>query len=158
MYKGISIALVWAIQKILVGVDGSGAAFEAATFAVDLAKKVGAEVTFLAVVDEENVNRLEKFGIVKRATAEASMEREMKNYTEEAAKIAKSKGIACDEVVKTGDVVQTIIDTAMQGGYQLLIIASRKRVSLERIASGEHTLRLVDFSPIPILIYKSSVT
>jgi len=141
-------------KKILVGVDGSAAALEAARYAVKLASKIGSAVTFLGVVDIQSLESIEKLGLVKRAAAEAAMEREMKNFTEEAAKIAEEMGVQCDQLVATGDIVQTIIDTAIRGGYGLLVIATRKKVSLERIAAGEHTARLVDFSPIPILIYK----
>lgn len=141
-------------KKILVGVDGSAAALEAARYASVLASKLGARITFLAVVDRENVERLERLGIVKQATATALMEREARGFTEEATKVASEYEVECDQQVRTGDVVETIVDVAVRGGYDLLIIASRKKTSLERIAAGEHASRLVDFSPIPILVYK----
>ncbi len=143
-------------RKMLVGVDGSAAALEAARYAVRLASRIGSTVTFIGVVDSQNLERIEKLGLVKRATAEAAMEREMRNFTEEAAKLAEESGVKCDQIVVTGDIVQTIVDTAIRGNYDLLVVASRKKVSLERIAAGENTSRLVDFSPIPILVYKQT--
>ncbi|MGC8632943.1 MAG: universal stress protein [Thermoprotei archaeon] len=143
-------------SRILVGLDGSAAALEAADYALALALRLGAKVTFVAVVDEQVVADMDRFGLIKRESARTVLEREMRHYTDEASAHARQMGVECDELVELGDVVRTLVDVAVSGGYDLLVVASRSMRSLERLAAGQVTARLVDFSPIPILVYKST--
>lgn len=125
--------------KLLVGTDGSRTAARAVDRAADVAAKAGATLTVLsagrpdraqAAVDAE-VARLRDAGI--------------------------GDGVAIDTLVVDDDAVAGLIDTAREGGYDLLVMGNRGMTGVSRfLRLGSVPAKVSHHLPCSLLIVKTT--
>jgi nucleotide-binding universal stress UspA family protein len=106
-------------QKILVAHDGSAGAQKAMAVAIDLARRYGAELHLISVIEE-----LPKYAAtideVEEVRAEAL--RHYQAIQEEACQQAEQRGVKAYDTILPGHEVQTIVQHAEQGGFDLLVV------------------------------------
>ena len=132
-------------RKILVGYDGRQASKCALRRALQLAKRLGAEVTALRVLHEE-IHYAQPLSAEEakevRRTYLADVERDVQE-------IARGEGVAdvkvsCD--VTIGDPAEEILNYAETKGYDLIVVGRRNVGVLKRILIGSVTTKIVTYA------------
>jgi nucleotide-binding universal stress UspA family protein len=126
-------------RNILIATDGSELSEKAVNHGIALAKRIGAKVTMLTVVQP-----LHTF------TAE---------YAEKtlgtAARLARAAGVGCEGVHVEHDFpYQAIIDTAASKGCDLIVMASHGRHGISALVLGSETVKVLTHSKIPVLVHR----
>lgn len=130
-------------MKILVAYDGFGHSAGAVRAAADLFKP-GAEVTVLSVVPPDARGSKSGGHVGLRPHAHEDVSR--------AHAALRANGLASQMEIAHGDVVESICASAKEGGYDLLVVGSRRRGAVGRIALGSVSGELVRRAPCPVLV------
>lgn len=141
------------IRKILVPIDGSIEAQEAARYAVELALALGAEVTLLHVVQPPRLPaRFSKM-------ADEELRRELldvgKGILESAQKGFSDAGITATIELREGRPADVIMLTAVQGSYDLIVMGSRGLEPSESILLGGVSDQVVRHARCPVLVVRA---
>ena len=143
-------------QKLLVATDGSQYSLAAASEAVGIAKRCGAELLVISVVPSETAS---PFDIVH-----TEMQHEMISQKEfhEGEKnvndllvIAKQEGVSVVGQIVEGRPYEAIVETAREKGIDLIVMGSHGRTGMERLLMGSVTERVVGHADCAVLIVKS---
>jgi nucleotide-binding universal stress UspA family protein len=144
-------------EKIVLYVDASEAALDAARYAVALAKSYGAQLHALYVVNEKMLEELlgaKVFVEEEEVDLEHDLEEDGRRYLSAVERLATDKGISVRTDLLKGVVHREVIDKATQLGASLIIIGeieepmSRKDSFFDE---GEMILRL---AKCPVLTVK----
>jgi len=128
------------ISTILVPSDGSKTARQAAVYAVDLAKQLGASIIVLNVIDQRAfVANMISAGDSPRLTQEP-----VEDYLKEAAaeitsdikKICDNKNVASKIVIRKGHPAEVIIKEAKKSRADLIVMGSRGKSALSAAVLG----------------------
>jgi nucleotide-binding universal stress UspA family protein len=125
-------------RQIVVGLDASPAAGNAARAAVDLAARDDARVSFVHVAESRDEG-----GDVEKALAEA------RTY-------ALTAGTRSENVVLHGDPVDAILISAEMVHADLIVLGAHAR-SLARFGMGSVAEAIVRTSPVPVLVLPISM-
>jgi nucleotide-binding universal stress UspA family protein len=141
----------WNPKHVIAAVDGSEQSMVAARTAVDIARDVGAKLTFITVVrPPEGWWGLEGAPPSPEVLAEA-----IAGGREELNKLIASLDVA-DLAVETseelGDPASKIIGLVEQTGADLLVVGRRGAGLVERVMLGSVADRLAHHAPCPLLI------
>lgn len=141
-------------KKILVGVDFSDASLRAARRAAELAKNSGAELTLITVIPPPTafLGELMTPEIIDTTPLLESSRKRLGELAEELKKETRVEHVTVEVVV--GEPSDTIIDFAVQEGYDLIVLGKRRLSGLERFILGSITKKIVEKSPIDVLIIK----
>ena len=139
-------------KKILVGIDWSNASLKAAERAADLAYKMEAELTLLTVVPPPTVflGELLTPEIID-TTPLAKATREKLEQLAEKLK-ANREGLKVNYEVIIGEPGDELVEYAVDNGYDLVVLGKRKLSGLERFILGSVTKKVLEKSPIDLLI------
>src|SRR5437899_12706618 len=122
-------------KKILVGTDGSKTAAKAVERAVDVAKASGATLTIFSAA------RPEKGAQVVAAEADRHA----------------AAGVRIDTKVVDGEPVAALIDTAREGGYDLVVMGNRGMTGVSRfLRLGSVPNKVSHHLPCSLLIVKTT--
>jgi nucleotide-binding universal stress UspA family protein len=122
-------------QKILVGTDGSKTAAKAVDRAVEVAKASGATLTIFTAAPRDKGERV--------VNAEAQRH--------------ASSGVAIDTKVVDGEPVGALIDTARDGGYDLVVMGNRGMTGVTRfLRLGSVPNKVSHHLPCSLLIVKTT--
>ena len=122
-------------RKILVGTDGSKTAAKAVDRAVDLARSSGAALTILSAARADKGERV--------VAAEADRH--------------ASAGVTIDTKVVDGEPVESLIDVAREGGYDLLVMGNRGMTGVTRfLRLGSVPSKVSHHLPCSLLIVKTT--
>jgi nucleotide-binding universal stress UspA family protein len=131
------------IKRILVAVDGSEHALNAAAVAADLAMRFGADLTVLHVMPHsgtsivpsglEEYERIENIFISEKGVFEAAA----KSIVERAARRALEEGhIKVDEMIEVGPPAETIAEVANRLEADMVVLGSRGLSDLQGLLLG----------------------
>ncbi len=147
------------IKKILVAVDGSELSRKAAEFAIGLAGQTKAEIVLLNVIDTTS--------LVPRPIPESSTPlhiiEPMEDYLREAATgfmgdiagICSRKQIAVEQIIKTGNTVDEILETARLTKSDMIVIGSRGHGALKSAVLGSVAYGVIHYvHDIPVLVVR----
>lgn len=145
-------------SKILVPMDGSKESMHAATLAIDIAKRYGAQLTAAYVVNPDQY--LQALGVyritypdpVKNMIQEARQEAEgwFVRIKQEADLNGVKAGV---EVVDTPfSIVGGIVDYAERGQYDLIVIGTRGRSGFTKLLLGSVASGVITYAPCPVLV------
>ncbi len=148
------------IKTILIATDGSTAAENAGSFAIDLADQLKCDVYTIFVADA-----IEYLAGMTLAEMYLPMHNELMEQLmaegEAALKkiedMAKQKGVGFkSEVIKGNDPVKEIIDAAKKEGVDLIVVGSHgKKTAMLDLALGEIPPKLLaSDAPCPITVVK----
>lgn len=139
-------------MKLLCATDGSHSSEKAVAFAVDLAKRLGAGLTFLTVstVSAESAAKTHFWDDRVLGAADAQTQAEL----DAAAKAARAAGLAearC--VVASGrDIAQAIVAYAEKNGFDHIVTGSSGRTGAARLMLGSVAADVVAKAHCPVTI------
>ena len=139
------------VKKILVANDGSDGAKKALTTAIDLAIKYGAELHSISV--EEGVpHYAATIGEVEEYRKEADSF--FRTINDEAAEEAKKAGITLDIKVQAGHEVETIVNYAKEGKFDLLVVGFMGHSKIFGRVWGSTSQNITKLSPCTVIVVK----
>jgi nucleotide-binding universal stress UspA family protein len=149
-----------AMERILVGVDGSSAALKAVDLAADLANKYNAELILLTVVPHfspEVDPALEEYARVEHIQEPATeLALAVANTVLDGARrAAQGRGasrIAAEPSV--GDPAHEIITAAGDRGADLIVVGSRGHGRLAGLLLGSVAQKVVSLAPCPVVVVR----
>jgi nucleotide-binding universal stress UspA family protein len=133
------------MERIVIATDGSPGARAAVDEGIQLARLVGASITFVSVRARHPL-----FGPLPPAAQLADELRETRAALEGALDEAERFGVSADYEIAEGEVVDEIVRTARYRDADLIVIGSR---GLGEVA-GSISREVVDASPLPVLVVK----
>ena len=139
------------MQKIIVAYDGSTFAQKAIDKAVELAKKEETEIIC--------VNVIEEYCPIGLTEIDCTIVREMQTkesnaITANALEEFKKAGVNARVIIETGSPAEMIIEVAKREGADMIIAASHGKHGAKKFAFGSATARLIEHSPVPVLVMK----
>jgi len=139
------------IKTIAVPIDFSEVAPIVAGWAKDIAKKLGAKLILINVV--EDISAFE--GISTDVKTLEELEKTLLEGAEEYMRSFLNKHFSdfanVKSVIVKGKVVEKIIQIAKENKADLIVIGTHGRKSLDKIIFGSVAERIVKYSPIPVL-------
>jgi nucleotide-binding universal stress UspA family protein len=139
------------MQKLLVADDGSEVARKALDKAIELAKKEESEIICVNVMEDYCPIGLTEIdcGVVRDLQL-----KEAKSIASSAIDKFKRAGFEAKMVVETGSPAEMIIEVAKREKVDMIIAASHGRHGAKKLAFGSITARLIEHSPVPVLVVK----
>ena len=142
-------------RNILIATDGSELAEKAVDHGVAMAEAINAKVTVVTVSEpfpvELHMVSDTREAYERHVGARAT---ECLAAAKQAASIA---GVTCDTVhVECPHPYQGIIDTAIQKGCDLIVMASHGRRGISAVVLGSETIKVLTHSAIPVLVVRPS--
>lgn len=149
-------------EKILVCLDGSGAAEQILSQVMDEAICFRSDVVLLRVVRLPDITipvgvpgspgvTVRTSGTMQRTTAEES---EAADYLERIAEPLREKGLNVELMVLPGVAGETIINYAQENGFSLIVIATHGHGALRRLAFGSTADFILNHSSLPVLMVR----
>lgn len=152
------------IKKILVPVDFSDNSLVSKKFAETLAKKFGAEIKLLHVVESSPYEVYVQKGFLADVplyvpmndsppTADPNIE--FKNLLQESEKqlnkMVDNSSVKCSTKVRNGHAVDQILEEIKEYEPDLLLMCTHGWTGLKHLMLGSVTEKLVRLSPVPVL-------
>ena len=141
-----------AVKKILVPYDGSEQAQQAVKRAAHIARLQGATLMLLMVVDLN-----EEVAAFERVNVDGYMPAELKEGAyKEIAKIQREmpEDIHVNSMVELGSPAETIVETAEDEGYDLVVMGSRGLGRFEGFLMGSVSQYVLQHVHCPVLVVR----
>lgn len=139
-------------QKIIVGIDFSPKTERAVQSALRLAQHAGGTVVLVHVLPASVDGQRGAPG--SDTEVMRTIEQRLQ---EEAQKLASASGIAVDYGVSEGEPAEELVKYVERWGGDVIVTASEGRTGLGRILIGSVAERLLQKSPVPVLVSGPSV-
>jgi len=136
---------------VLVGIDWSEASLKAARKAAELASKLGAEVTLLTVVPPPAVflGELLTPEIIDTTPLVQAAREKLDEFSR---KLKEEYKVEVDYAVMIGDPADTLVEYAVSGGFDLLVMGRRGLSGLDRLFLGSVTKKVLERTKIDVLV------
>ena len=151
------------LSKILVAIDGSHAAFDAADYAMMLAKQHNAQLFLLHVLHpEEYYSSLQFFEIkqssdskelIEQAKTEANKWFDIIKKKIEEDILEKQMKIETAIIVSTAT-VDSILDYADEKDIDLIVVGTRGRSGIKKLLLGSTASGIVTYASCPVIVVK----
>ena len=137
-------------RKILIASDGSDGARKALSTAIELSKRLGAELNMVSVEE------LPRFASSVDEIVEDKQDQNQRfaRVIREARRAAEVEGIRLSARVVAGRAVPTIVELVEREGFDLLVIGFMGHSAIYNRLIGSTTDRLVELAPCPVLVAK----
>jgi nucleotide-binding universal stress UspA family protein len=143
------------VNKILVACDLSNYSIQAVEYAADMAKSVDAEMVIVNVINQRDLDMIEK---VSRHTDKITVSKYVKetreNRSEEIAKVladSKRDPALYRTVFKTGVPFREILAAIEEEKADLLVMGTKGRTDLVDVIFGTTAQKMFRRCPIPLL-------
>jgi nucleotide-binding universal stress UspA family protein len=141
------------IKNILLPTDFSNLSLSAAEYAIDIAKRYGAKIHFLNVMEKTPP-------ILEIRSLDLSEEKIEKSFEEDAQnsikkslkKISKGAGVEIIPVIKKGVDFETIINYCESNKIDLIVIATHGRTGLLHTLLGSVAEKVIRYAKCPVLV------
>jgi nucleotide-binding universal stress UspA family protein len=138
-------------KKILVAVDGSPAADQALTQAIDLAEAEHARLTIFSAVATPPPAAF--IGVTGGVPASLARDAEVETETILRTAVRRVPDHVSVNTVLSGEPVRpALIHQVENGGYDLVVMGSRGRGALGSVLLGSASHYVLNHSPVPVLI------
>ncbi|HXW12453.1 MAG TPA: universal stress protein [Nitrososphaeraceae archaeon] len=149
------------VRRILVAVDGSKPSIDASVQAIDIAKKLGAELIALYVISPDTrYHYLEdtltpKLPSAFKEVLMMAMQRGEK-HVNNVRRMAKQKNIKVktDVIVGISSVVKEILEYAEKNKIDMIVIGSRGLSGFKKMLLGSVASGVVTYAHCPVLVAK----
>jgi nucleotide-binding universal stress UspA family protein len=138
-------------RRILVAYDGSDGARAALTQGIALAKALHAELAAI-LVEEHLPHYAASISEVKAAKEE--IDEHFRILTKQARDLAGLSGIDMETIVRQGHEVETIVETAQDGHYDLLVVGYHGHSKIYGRIMGSTAQSIVRLAPCSVLLAK----
>ena len=142
------------VRHILVAIDGSSHAQQALVEAIDLARASNAALTVMTVVPKANPWALGG-GFYVPVNLDDLQRQAERNY-ERTLGAAVAAWVPPDmpvtAIVRRGAVAATIVDQAVSGDHDLIVVGSRGRGDLRSLLLGSVSHGVLQSSPVAVLV------
>jgi nucleotide-binding universal stress UspA family protein len=147
------------VTKIMVPTDGSKPSKKAVEYAASLAKKVGAKITLLNVIDKSSFVRQSIPAFATPTKVMEPVENYLKlaaeTYLDDAAKVCTKKEVNSTQVIRSGHPVDEIIREAKKSKVDLIVMGSRGQSALKAAVIGSVTFGVINKeTKIPVLVVR----
>ena len=143
-------------RHLLVPLDDSELSYQTARRAVELARTIGAKVTFFHARAHRGGSRVgapERGTPPPTSTSTDSVAGEARAILAKAEVAALEAGVACDSLTVTSDRPhEAILDAAEARGCDLIFMASHGRRGLKGLMLGSQTAKVLQHATIPVLV------
>ena len=141
-------------DRMLVALDGSIASEKVLPYARALGQAFNSELTLLSVPQiPETENYRAPADVVEQLRAEA--EAKMANFLNAVSRSLEKDGLKVSTLVKGSRPAQTIVETADQADYDLILLTSNDRGGFNRMIMGADSERVVDGTNRSVLMMPS---
>ncbi len=137
---------------MLLAYDGSEPSKHALEVATDLAKKIGAKIYLLYVVDVSAATEL--FGEYSGKIAEELMEK-AKGILKEAVEKIREKGVEVEEIVEAGTPAEKIVEVAKKKNVYMIVMGAHGYSGIKRLLIGSVSEKVIRMSDRPVLVVKN---
>ena len=137
-------------ERILVPLDGSEQSIWALGKAVQIAKKVGGEVTLIHVysVNRRAITPMQVFKYVQ------TMRKYGNRLLEDGKKKALAEGVQAQSLLVDGHTVEEIIKAAKEGNFSLIVIGARGMSKIKELLMGSVSDGVTKLAPCPVLVVR----
>jgi nucleotide-binding universal stress UspA family protein len=142
------------LKKILVAADGSETSMLAADMALGIGKRAGASVSAVYVIDVHRLAQLPGYAAMP-GIKDRLMEIMIKEGNEALGEIgdkARDVGVAYESWTEKGDPGEELVKLCLDGGFDLIVLGSIGKSSLEKLLLGSVAQRVVRHASIPVLV------
>ncbi len=141
-------------MKILIAVDGSSSALRAVKYATALAKQLTAtpHITLVTVHDDTGLRHLAKH--LPKDGLEDYFRELSERDLKPARKLLDKADLPHDMVIKIGNVVKEIMNTADTGKFDMLVLGSKGRSGLSDLVLGSVAQRVCAMAKQPVVLVK----
>ena len=144
-------------SRILVGIDGSESSIDAADYAIEMAKKDGAQVIALTV----NRIPLSSYGLttpqdeVKQSKENEEMQ-EFKEWLDKISQNAKQNSVQLKkEIINSQMSVEAaIVEYAESEGVELIVVGTRGNSGIKNMLLGSIASGVVKYATCPVMVVK----
>lgn len=144
-------------STVLVGIDGSESSIDAADYAIEMAKKDGAQVIALTV----NRIPLSSYGLatpqdeVKQSKENEEMQ-EFKEWLDKISQNAKQNSVQLKkEIINSQMSVEAaIVEYAESEGVDLIVIGTRGNSGIKNMLLGSIASGVVKYATCPVMVVK----
>ena len=142
-------------QRILFPTDGSPTAFKACGVAVDMARRYGATLQVVSVIDPVPFVAFPDGGGEALACYLEAAEQAAKEGIAQARQQAEAAGVPCESLVlrEHGPAV-AVVEQAKASGAELIVMGSHGRRGLDAVILGSVAQKVLTLSPVAVLIVK----
>jgi nucleotide-binding universal stress UspA family protein len=141
------------MKKILVAVDGSGAALRAARQAIALAKLAQGSVHFVHAHEEPAIYG--KIAVYVPREKMAELQRQHSDdILQPAVAEAKQAGVPCSAEVLSGPLGQTIAAHAEKNGFELIVMGRHGKSAMNDIIVGSVASKVLHATRLPVLLVR----
>ena len=140
--------------RMLVPVDGSQSSEKAARYALRLAFCEQCEVVAIHVVDEETAADYAQYSDRPLAAILEQMQRTAESYIEDVGRWGEEAGVKVRGEVRVGMPHRVIPALAAEIGADLIVMGTVGRKGPRRVLLGSVTERVIEQSPVPVLVVK----
>jgi len=137
-------------KKILIAFDGSENANRALEYGIELAKKLGASIILLHVVDLPRAG----YGFNIPISMEDRFKEIGKGLLSKGEEKLKQSGLDYEVDLSSGDPAQTILLTAEDKFCGLILMGRRGLGRMDRLLLGSVSDKVAKHSSVPVLILK----
>lgn len=145
-------------KHLLVPTDGTELSLKAVESASELARTLGARITFLYVQPDFPLPIAGEGTMLapdSREDFSKGTEEQARRILEEAVALANSKGVTADARTAVSDVpYELIVDTAQRECCDLVFMASHGRKGLAGLLIGSETHKVLTHCKIPVLVFR----
>lgn len=140
-------------QRFLVPFDFSPYAEHALDYAIELAKKLQAQITLLHVIQSLPMGGAD-MGVVLPYTYIQELETEITSSLQAALQRVTAAGLKGDMIVAHGVPFHEILDTAQRRQVELIVMGTHGRTGLTHILLGSVAEKVVRLAPCPVLVVR----
>ncbi|HXF45080.1 MAG TPA: universal stress protein [Burkholderiaceae bacterium] len=142
-------------KKILVPTDGSELSAKAIDGAVDMARRLGAKIVGVTVIEPYSYATLSEYRPEPFEDYEARMMKTARERLDKLETAARAANVEVETLVaRSFSPYEAIIDTATKAGCDAIFMASHGRRGLGAVLLGSETQKVLTHSKIPVMVYR----
>ncbi len=140
------------LSKLLVPVDGSENSLRALDHAIYLAKKTGANITAMNIIENPPTVYVESQKLLNDLLAK--FREESANILDKCKQIAEKSDVKIETVIGEGDAASTIVGYAQKGDFDTIIIGRRGLGRFKEMMLGSISTKVLHHAKCTVMIVK----